>query len=109
MAVSIYDASAWPLLRMRWPRKVEADDVKVFIAEYDTYVKRREPFALVVDARDADMPSAMVRKALADYQRDHIELLTRYVRADATIVNSAIAKMVITAVNWFAPPAFPQQ
>ena len=67
---------------------------------------RRDKFGFVFDTRGSGVPDAKVRKALAESRRAHHDNFKRYVTAGATVVDSAVMKGVLTAIEWIAPPPF---
>lgn len=102
--------SAWPLviIRVEPLSTPTVAGAKKFGAAIDQLLARSERFASVIDGRGVDvMPSAVVRKALAEELRRQREALARFCVAEAMLVNSQLVRGLITAVHWITSPRHP--
>jgi hypothetical protein len=101
------DESDWPIVLVRTPVEPSIENTQRLLDATDRLFAKKTPFALVIDARRSRFPGAVVRRMLAEYQRDHEDEFRRYVVADANVVSSPMLRGVVTAVNWLAPPTHP--
>jgi hypothetical protein len=103
------DESRWPLVVIRWPTTAVTDDhVTAFLASSRVHLARCERFASLHDGVRATGLDGKQRKRMADHVREHHDALARYHVAAAIVASSSLIRGVITAVNWVAPPPFPQ-
>lgn len=69
-----------------------------------------ERFGLVFDFQALDtMPDATVRRRVADFQKENSASFGRYVVADASVINSPIARGLLTAISWLSSPTHPER
>jgi hypothetical protein len=104
------DDSRWPLVVIRWPEaKITDADVDAFLATSRGHLARKERFVSLHDGVRATGLDGKQRKVMADHVTAHRDALARWHVAAAIVVASPVLRGVITAVNWLAPPPFPQQ
>lgn len=98
----------WPILRVRWPSTPiddeELDRLRDLTARA---LARREPYAMISDARLAPAPNALQRKRMSEDAQAVEALLSRHMVASAVVVSSPVMRAIVTAVNWLAPPPYP--
>ena len=62
------------------------------------------PFALLADASSARPPSALERRVVAGFFRDHAEGLARSCVGMSVVVSNPVIRAAATAVFWIAGP-----
>jgi hypothetical protein len=98
------DLAAFPLVRIHSPSASDYEhvDVQSFFVGADAAMARREPFALLHDARDmpyVDEPRQV--RFLEELHRRRL-LVGKYMRAYAAVVSSPRERGLITALGWSA-------
>lgn len=95
---------------VEWPEEPPDDDeIERFIAASVARLERGELHYFLHDGIRAGGLSSKHRKQLAAHSRDYESLLARTMIAAAIVTPSAIVRGVVTAINWIAPPVFPQR
>ena len=90
------------------PPKLSAPDLDRILGELEGYLRRQRPYYLLFDLRES-LPDAMQRKKLTDHMRDHQVAIERWVLGLGVVVPSAVARKLMTAIMWFAPPKMPHR
>ncbi len=104
------DESRWPLVVIRWPRGPVTDaDVEALIALSLGHLARRERFASLHDGVRATGLDGRQRRRMADHVNAYRKPLGEWHVAAAIVVDSAIVRGIVTAINWLSPPPFPQR
>jgi hypothetical protein len=104
------DDSRWPLVVATWPAEQLSDEAfQEMLDHMGTFNLRREPYAVIHDARKATRPTPKQRAAAAARQAQDAPLTRRYIKAMALVVSSPLLAGVVTAITWIAPPPFPQK
>lgn len=95
-----YDDSRWPFLLLTVPKTQSDEEFAAQMKIGDSYYARGQNFGLVVDARSADMQSAVRRRAIAENmdenRRRHGPLLVGV----AVVMSSAVARGTFRAIQW---------
>lgn len=93
------DASAWPLVVLRWPAGVRGDaEVDGALARLEAIAARREAHGLLVDARDARTPTpAQLGRILEVARRTGPS--SRCV-AHAIVARSAGVRAIVDSIRW---------
>lgn len=104
------DETRWPLVVISWPaEELEDDAIEEFIAASEARLARRELHLSLHDGIRAIGLTSKQRKRLAEHTRAMEPMLRDYMVAAAIVSPSAIVHGVVTAINWLAPPVFPQK
>jgi hypothetical protein len=108
MGISI-DDSRWPIVEMRIVGEMSAADIDKHFRVTTPALCGRGKFASIIDARAADLPrfDAAVRHKLSVGLRETRIILTRQLICESYVIDSAVARGIITAVWWVVPPAWP--
>jgi hypothetical protein len=77
------------------------DDIEVMRGHYAELHTRGKRFAIFVDARRANVPSAPMRRALAEMSNTFEADSKKNAVCTAVVLNSQIMVGVLTAVQWF--------
>ena len=102
-----YDDSEWPIFVVTLPRTALSPTAfQTHLDRCGEPYKRGQPFCMLVTG-DHPPLSAVQRKAVADAMKDHDRRHPGLMRGCAIVHRSAIARGVITAVTWLAPPPYP--
>jgi hypothetical protein len=75
---------------------------------FSRFYARGERFCSVVDTSTiTTMPDASSRNTIARLAKEHESQSRRWVIESNVVVNSALARGVLTAIHWVAPPVYP--
>ncbi len=105
MAAIEFDVRRWPLVMVTFPPRYSDEEWTAHIEWFRTKLREGRPFACVVDVRGAQLPSANQRHAVAASYAAERTLWKSYI-AGAMVVNNAMLRGVITAIQWASPPPF---
>lgn len=104
------DESDYPLVVLRFSGEtMSSSEWAQMFSRLEGLIAREESFGLLVDARRGLGASAAQRKVAGDFIRRNQEGLRRHCRGLVTVSSSAIVRGIITAVQWIAPPPFPER
>ncbi len=98
------DFSAFPLVLEKVVAPVRQPHVAEMAWIYDRAFERQQPFVTISDARGATDADARYRRAAGEYTGKIAELSRRYTVASILVVDSVIARSVITAIFWWQAP-----
>ncbi len=107
MSVPEFETDGWPVLKVRFGAKLHPSDLDPFFAQALEALGRRQRFALVIDARLADVPDARTRERFIEFFTTHAALTQRYVRGMGVVMNTALGRGVITTLLWARATDFP--
>jgi len=88
------------------PAKLTMAEVDRILGELEEYLRRGRPYYLLFDLGDA-LPDAVQRKKLTDHMRNNEDAIREWVRGLGVVVSSPLARNLMTAILWFAPPKVP--
>jgi hypothetical protein len=109
------DVSAYPILVVRYPanadRPESAHEVEEFYDAFCAWADSRELFYTVIADTTPikNMPSALVRAAVAKGEARTAEFEARRNKGTAVVVENAIMRGVATAIFWLSPPVYPMR
>jgi hypothetical protein len=103
-----FDSSSWPLVRIEFVDVSDRVAVTRFNASFDALFARKSVFGVVLHAASNDAPPPIVRRAIADYQRERQELSRRYI-AGFAFVAGPLQAVVLTAIRWLVPAYYPEE
>lgn len=108
MGISI-DDSRWPIVEMRIVGEMSIADIDKHFRATTPALCGRGKFAAIVDARHADLPrfDAAVRHRLSQGLKEARPILLRTLMCESYVIDSTLARGIITAVWWVIPPAWP--
>ncbi len=108
MTALAYDTSCWPLIALALPADATQLDVAGLKRSLDAVFSRRAKFVSITDASAvARLPGAKARAALGEWTKSIEPMSRRYQVANALVVPGGLARGVLTAVQWMAPPVAP--
>ena len=90
------------------PPTLTNDELDRTLHELEGYLRRKRPYFLLFDLGKT-LPDAVQRKKLTDHMRDNQASIELWVRGLGVVVPSAIARRLMTAIIWFAPPKMPHR
>jgi hypothetical protein len=103
-----FDHSRAPLLVQRYPRDTSDEELSAFTAAVEAFMAdHQEPFAWVVDASALVHATARQRQLMSEFEKRTAEHDRRFCLGTALVVDSPIARGIITAVYWLTPPVYP--
>jgi hypothetical protein len=106
----LHDETRWPLVRVTVPTEnPDAAGFERHLAAVDSVLARRQPFAVVVDARAGRGMPAWQRDRLRTHRRAVFFETQRYQRAVAFVVGSAFQRAILGAILWLAPEPCPSR
>jgi hypothetical protein len=98
----------WPLVTLELPPDMADLDLGTLSRSQDDVFARRQKYVSITDASAvASLPGAKVRGAIADWAKGIEPMAKRYQVANALVVPNPLARGVLTAVHWLAPPIVP--
>ncbi len=106
MAGPFLDDSTWPLVVVTFSDSMSNAEVEGYFERLRGYLKRRERFAVVLDARRVRMVDAVRRKMHGDFLAS-IDGPDRFVAAGALVVEEEVQRGLLTAIFWIHKPKFP--
>lgn len=103
------DDSGWPLVRVRFPQTITDEAWSEYLGVLERFPDRREPYVTLTDGRGAPSPNASQRKLAAELIAREAERTKRWSVANAVVIDSALLRGVITAIEWAAPSPVPMK
>jgi hypothetical protein len=102
----ILQMDRWPILVVYSPENFSEEELRNHLAQlgkvYDT---RKEPYALIIDARSGRRPSALDRKIQSEFREEYDAHVKEYCRGLAIVTNSELLRGVTTAMFWIKKQA----
>jgi hypothetical protein len=89
---------------------VGAVDDEAFTGYLDTLSKkvaRTRPYAVILDATEAERPTALQRKRQAEWIGRHQTQLATFCMGTAYVIGSPLIRGALTAILWVQPPPNP--
>jgi hypothetical protein len=104
-----YDGSKFPLIVTEWPDgQVEDESLDAWMRRCEDDWQKGRQIALHIGMHPTTM-TAVQRKRVSEFTKINTERLAEVVVAAAIVSESAAVRGLITAINWFAAPPFPQR
>lgn len=104
------DDSKWPRVYVVWPPEpLEDAEFEGAVLAMSAFLKRREPFVIIHDARRAVRPTPKQRAFAAEQQKRDAEGTRRLLKGVALVTASPLIAGVLRAINWISPVPYPQQ
>lgn len=107
--MAILDQSQWPLVYVAYPEVASDEFIDTLSGEMVELVKQSRRFVMIVDALKAAPITARQRSKIVDTVDDHQVLFAKFCAGQAVLVHSALARGVITAMNWIKQPPMPMK
>ncbi len=106
----IIDDSKWPRVYATWPsQQISDEEFEAMVKAMSALSDRGERYVVIHDARRAVRPTPKQRAFAAKSQKDNAERSRRFLAGTAIVVSSPLIASAVTAINWLAPPPFPQK
>lgn len=104
----VFDASAWPVLRVQVPAAADDASVVAHLAEVARY-HQRGPFSMVCELPRLVITNAVQRRLFAQARSDHQRRFPGILRAVAIVTGQewALLSGIMRAIAWVAPPEQP--
>ena len=103
------NVSRWPLLVIKFDGDATDEEYAASLLERTTLLRRREKYAVLLDASTCgDMP-ARQRKLEADWTRQNHEMLAQYLVGIAFVFKSPVLRAALTAIFWLQPFSWPYE
>ncbi len=101
---------AWPKVYVIWPPETLADEeFERAVLRISGYTQKRQPYVIIHDARNGSRPSPKQRRFAAAQQRKDAAASSKWLRGTAIVLSNPLLAGVVTAINWVAPPPYPQK
>jgi hypothetical protein len=84
-------------------------EVDRVLADLETELKRGTPYVLLFDLTRSAIPNALQRQKLAAHVRDNTALIRRWILGVGAICPHPLARGMVTAIFWVAPPPVPHR
>lgn len=110
MSGIVIDDSRWPLVVMHMPPVMTLGDLDHHFEIRTPRLFARGRFAAVIDTRAADIFAftALHRRRVVQHRKRMEDTYKRLLIAEAYVLESVVARGIVTAVQWLAPPCWPQ-
>jgi hypothetical protein len=106
----VVDESRWPKVYVIWPHAAVSDEeFQRAVGRLSGYVDRGEHYVIIHDARIAVRPTPTQRAYAAEQQKRTADLAGRWLVGAAIVVSNPLTAGVVRAINWLAPPTYPQR
>ena len=104
-----FDDTQFPLVATEWPDGEITDaELEQWLAKCVAGWDRGRQVALHLGMRASGL-SSLQRKRMSEFAKTNERTLARVIIATAIVADSPMVRGVITAINWFAPPPYPQR
>jgi len=103
------DDSQWPIIRMTFDGPCTDEDTRWFLDETERCQKRPGSYVLLIDARRAVRPPATQRQMMSEATRNQTAADQRRLIGRATIIDNALIRGALTALDWVVPPKHPMR
>lgn len=103
------DQSRYPLVEIRFDLPVNDADIDAFADAVRGLAARKQPYASVFNTRGVSAIPAAHRRRIVALSKELEAESAKYVVVACLAFDSAIARGVVTAINWFSPPPFEQR
>ncbi len=101
------DETMWPIVVFSLGATTTDDDWRRMFAHYDDIYTRHQFFHAITDGLGIrSFPSPGQRKLIGELARAHEARSRRWCLGGATVLPSAAARGVMTAITWLAPPVY---
>ncbi len=108
MARILRDISDWPIVYVAWPsRPIGDEDVEVFLEESMVELQRGPHTAIHLSEGGSGLRAAQ-RRRIAEWTVKHEALIGARMLGAAVVVKNPVLRAMVTAINWMAPPPYPQ-
>lgn len=97
----------WPIVRCILQGELTDADYEELFQSFERLWQRREQFFLIIDIRQSANSTPRRRQLIGDWMKENRALIQRYSLGSAVIVDSAILRGALTAINWIAQPETP--
>jgi hypothetical protein len=107
-ALNEVEDKAWPFVISVVPPDASAEFFERYFVKLRALAGREQPWVHIVDIRQVvKLPDAKVRNLLAENSKLLDPLSKKYNLGTATLMKSALARGVLTAIHWINPPVYP--
>lgn len=106
MGISV-DRTRWPLVAIRFVGTVDDATFKRYLSEYDVLLEQNKRYGILLDALDADAPTAKQRSLQATWMKEREARLRERCVGGAFAIGSPIIRGALTAILWLQPLPFP--
>ncbi len=107
MPIPTIDERQWPLIFVDWAGPVSLEEIDAHFDQMTALMGRGQRFAVVMDIQQVLAMPAEQRKRTAARLKELAPKGERTVICNAHIVRSSLAKGMLSAIYWIAPPPFP--
>jgi hypothetical protein len=108
MSRILWDEAQWPLVRVTWEGVITSGVLDAYFAHLDQALARQERIGVVTDVRPSEAPGPAERKRIAAELLERDGALRAFV-VMAVVLPNQFHRGVLTAINWLAPPPYPQR
>jgi hypothetical protein len=104
-----FDVTAWPLVRVRLPSKLDVPAADSMFQGFDAVVARQAKFVTIIDTIAlTTFPDAVARARIGEYMKARTFAEATFTTGNAVIMASAAVRATLTAINWIRRPLTPQ-
>jgi hypothetical protein len=106
MGAPTFDERDWPIVRVTYPHHMSENEAADYYQRLRECLKRKRRFALLMDARQAELPTAAERAQITEFWRATAEESARLLVGIAVVMKTALGRAVVTALCWAYTPPF---
>jgi hypothetical protein len=98
-----FDDSRYPLVVVTFLGGLTDEAFDEYLRQMSGLLTRRSKNVTLLDARDAESPSAKQRQKQAEWLKANREALKEYSLGTAFVISSAMVRGALTAILWMTP------
>jgi hypothetical protein len=104
-----FNEARYPLVEIHFDTPIADADVAAFCDKMRELVARKKPYASVFNTEGALHLAPAQRRQMVAISKELEAESALYVVVACIAIDNALARGVITAINWFSPPPFEQR
>ena len=98
-------SDCWPLVVSIAPPRIDEAGLKDFFDQHRVLISRREKYVALTDVSPiSEIPTATIRKKVADWTREMDPMVKQYNIGTSIVVSNSLVRGAITAIHWVVPP-----
>ncbi len=103
--LSVVSEEQWPIIVIRPPAEYDNDIHDQYLKYLGSiYERRKEKYAVVIDARKCSRPNSIQRKEENAFRTKYEDHVKQFCCGTAFVIQSAVMAGVITAIFWLKQP-----
>jgi hypothetical protein len=109
MSLYLFTTEHWPIVVLTCGETTTDEEQEAMFRDWEKVFARREPYACITDTRKVcDPGTAKSRARVAEWSKSVAPEVKRYSLGHALVVNSALVRGALTAINWVHKTPVPE-